>query len=627
MSAPRPLPPRPSLEFARKEAKALLRQLRAGDPEARERARAQHAPVPAPQSAEFRLADAQLVLAREYGFASWPRLVRYFADADRQRHDVHRVMAHPRRMYESRTRSLLASHREARAWAARAVAAYVPRYYGSTLEEVFASTVTEDEARLVVARQVGYSSWEELVRSSEEEESIRERERAFQDPRRDAYDAIARADLDALQRLIASHPELLHPTEYERWTRGSLLGIALHHERVRGREAMVSIVEWLVAQGLGLRAELDRLLCAGPGGMKADDLRWLLERGASPHYVAPTGIPVLEYALLRYGDADAVDLLAAHTRPRRALWIAAGLGDVDGVRRSLDAQGRPRREATRLRPDFSAARPWVMPVAQLPDADDEDLLVEAFVVAMLNGRIAVLEHLIARGFPLNTLRLEEPLVNFAIQSASDAVVETLVRCGADLDARGTLSGQSAREVARTIFENRPENAKLRRIVELCGLDPVAILAERDARPVEPPRVHPGLEDAMALAGDDALRLGQSDVHPVNLFVGLLRTGIQLESFRDSFKNERTADLVRFRADMRERVRSPADRVGGEAPALRGDARAAWEAAIVLATERRSDIVTGFHLLFTLADDREVAELLARYGASAASVREHVGRAL
>ena len=39
MSTVRPLPPRPNLEFEHKEAKALLRQLRAGDPEAIARAR------------------------------------------------------------------------------------------------------------------------------------------------------------------------------------------------------------------------------------------------------------------------------------------------------------------------------------------------------------------------------------------------------------------------------------------------------------------------------------------------------------------------------------------------------------------------------------------------------------
>ncbi len=35
---PRPLPPRPNLEYERKEARALLRRLRVGDPDALVRA-------------------------------------------------------------------------------------------------------------------------------------------------------------------------------------------------------------------------------------------------------------------------------------------------------------------------------------------------------------------------------------------------------------------------------------------------------------------------------------------------------------------------------------------------------------------------------------------------------------
>ena len=74
----RPLPPRPSLEFEHKQAKALLRRLRSADPEALARARARHSGIDASHPDTIPLADAQLVLAREYGFTSWPRLVRYF---------------------------------------------------------------------------------------------------------------------------------------------------------------------------------------------------------------------------------------------------------------------------------------------------------------------------------------------------------------------------------------------------------------------------------------------------------------------------------------------------------------------------------------------------------------------
>jgi len=52
----RQLPPRANLEFLRKEAKARLRELLSMRPDAQ-------------------LADVQHALAREYGFASWPRLM------------------------------------------------------------------------------------------------------------------------------------------------------------------------------------------------------------------------------------------------------------------------------------------------------------------------------------------------------------------------------------------------------------------------------------------------------------------------------------------------------------------------------------------------------------------------
>ena len=51
----RNLPPHPNLEHLRKQAKDLLHELKQQDPAAQ-------------------LADAQFALAREYGFASWPKL-------------------------------------------------------------------------------------------------------------------------------------------------------------------------------------------------------------------------------------------------------------------------------------------------------------------------------------------------------------------------------------------------------------------------------------------------------------------------------------------------------------------------------------------------------------------------
>lgn len=67
------LPDDPSLEHLKKQAKSLLSRFGEGDPEALMWVREYH-PSP-PQS--LRLAGAQLVVARAYGFTSWPKLRAY----------------------------------------------------------------------------------------------------------------------------------------------------------------------------------------------------------------------------------------------------------------------------------------------------------------------------------------------------------------------------------------------------------------------------------------------------------------------------------------------------------------------------------------------------------------------
>lgn len=68
------LPERPNAEQQRKRAKELLAGVRAGDGDALERVARHH---PDGAGAPVKLAAAQLVIAREYGFASWPALTRH----------------------------------------------------------------------------------------------------------------------------------------------------------------------------------------------------------------------------------------------------------------------------------------------------------------------------------------------------------------------------------------------------------------------------------------------------------------------------------------------------------------------------------------------------------------------
>ena len=75
----RDLPDRPHIDVPKREARELLKDWRAKSPEALDRIRRRHPKFretddAAISAGKFLLNDAQLVIAREYGFSSWPEL-------------------------------------------------------------------------------------------------------------------------------------------------------------------------------------------------------------------------------------------------------------------------------------------------------------------------------------------------------------------------------------------------------------------------------------------------------------------------------------------------------------------------------------------------------------------------
>ncbi len=87
------LPANPDLERFRRDARRLQRGVRDRDPQALELV-ARHHPDPVPDERDgIALADAQLVLARSYGFASWPRLRDYLRRSEALRRDPAAVAA------------------------------------------------------------------------------------------------------------------------------------------------------------------------------------------------------------------------------------------------------------------------------------------------------------------------------------------------------------------------------------------------------------------------------------------------------------------------------------------------------------------------------------------------------
>ena len=155
------LPAHPDLEYYRKQAKHLLRMYVAGDAAARDRA----AEVLGDRAAgRFLLSDAQFVLAQEHGFRTWAE---FRADIQSQRasgdRPVSRLWGRGAGDYASWADSLLTELRRGDPGALRRLRAYLPRYAAAT----DAATAELRDARLIVARELGFPTWRELVAGAE----------------------------------------------------------------------------------------------------------------------------------------------------------------------------------------------------------------------------------------------------------------------------------------------------------------------------------------------------------------------------------------------------------------------------------------------------------------------------
>ena len=98
MSQSLPLPPDTSLRQLRNQAKDLCRACRDGNPDAIERIAQTHPNFTGLSQAEIAaasivLADAQLVIARELGFDSWPKLKKHVESLSRPAANMHELVA------------------------------------------------------------------------------------------------------------------------------------------------------------------------------------------------------------------------------------------------------------------------------------------------------------------------------------------------------------------------------------------------------------------------------------------------------------------------------------------------------------------------------------------------------
>jgi hypothetical protein len=585
----RPLPARPNLEFERKQAKKLLRQLRKSDPDALSRVRAKLKQSAEMKLEDFQLSDAQFTVAREYGFTSWPRLVEYFETLARHeisgRLDSHRD---PRSL-EAWARTIRVEHKEKRVWTVQFLGAYVPRFYGRTTEQIIGAEVTLEDAQLATARMYRYPSWEAMLAEIKPYDAWEEHDT----PLRKAVTAIRAEDLDAIKRLVEEYPELLSPTESIGHPRSDTLARNVLLFEIRSSTPGVRrIYEWL-RERIDLTETLNWMLLGGMRTTK-EEMQRLLDLGGDPNWVAPNGYSVLEHVIWRCWNGEAVDLIASRVKPREAFWISAGLGDAEAVKRYVGDRGVPTEAARRVRPDFNAI--GYMPMPTNPAQDDEQILWEAFLVAAFNQRFGVMDVLLDRGFPIDYMAWGQPVLHLAIGNGWLPMVEYLIRRGANVDLKGWRPHASARELAEQMFMVRHPGPNAQQILELCGgRDPETLRKlSKEQRAQRVMLTAKSVEQAFEFAKLDAREKGQPVVGLDNMFVGLLgEAKVTVGAFAMA-----GFDLERLRAN----VQYGPDKVLVDAPA---EMKASPELSAILldakelAEKKEHEVLNSLHVMHAL----------------------------
>jgi ankyrin repeat protein len=400
------LPARPSLEQLRKAAKDLLRAHRAGDDAARGRVAAHH---PRPDE-PLKLSGAQLVIAREHGFPSWPRLRAYVDRLAAHGPDLQHAYHEDLEYYDGRAYGLLASAEDGTEGAFAAFARHD-------------APLTRDGARLVVARAHGFPSWAALRRHVG---GLRETGEPFAR----AYRAIEAHDVEQLPALLDRFPELVTA----RGTNGNdLLGMA-------GATCDERLVAILLERG----ADVQRGNAHGwtPLHQAAySDLpamaRMLLDAGARVDVSArgDGGTPLV--VALFWGNTATAELLAEHGLHPRNLRVAAGLGRLEVLEELIDARGK-------LAPEAGARRGFYRPhsgfPAWQPSADEREIRDEALTWAARNGRVEAVELLVERGASVEADVYRGTAMSWAAACGRVEVIRRLVELGVDPNQRTTFGG-------------------------------------------------------------------------------------------------------------------------------------------------------------------------------------------
>jgi ATP-dependent Clp protease ATP-binding subunit ClpA len=172
-------------------------------------------------------------------------------------------------------------------------------------------------------------------------------------------------------------------------------------------------------------------------------------------------------------------------------------------------------------------------------------------------------------------------------------------------------------MARDYFQ--PNNPDSRRVLELCGGDPAALIAELDARPAPEPQLTERVKKVLELAGDDAARRRETQIAPGNILVGMFRVPHVLPMH---IVGTAGIDGERFRGALEGRLLAEDDVIPHEPLLLDATSQGFIARAVARVHERKVEHVMPHDLLFAMLepDDGEAATFFASCGGDVSTLR-------
>jgi ankyrin repeat protein len=426
-----------NLEQQKKQARELLRALRAAQPDALTRLRTHHLRWAQANHATIQqdvaLHDAQFVIAREQGFASWTKLKAYAEPSPHDRHS-HLFVADVK-WINDRVHGLMQTRQSAGPAALEQIRTWHPRFDGFSDEQIRQAPFTEADAQLVYAKEHGFDAWDDLAQRVNLLASASNPEST--EPFLAAFRALEKHDVATLNSLLQHQPQLAK----QRGTNGNtLLNLAVSLSAKVSRENAMSMLNALLASGADMNDPNDRgstPLHQAAYSNQSDIAASLIERGADLEMEAhgSGGTPLI-FALF-WGHREVADLLGRYSVAPGNLRAAAGLGNHNLLENCFSGEKTLTSEAF-------AARGFYRPHSGFPDwhpsSDPQEVLDEALVWACKSGRTEVLARLIQAGARLDADPYRGTPLIWAAACNRIETAERLIDHGAAINHKGTFGG-------------------------------------------------------------------------------------------------------------------------------------------------------------------------------------------